>query len=111
MGVLWLVGWLLDLRPMSGVPSVGIFLKDPSPYLYEFRKKSRKTPKGWVDKRDRGMNLAPPVHQFFLVLPLVLLRTDSLTSMPYPGFEPGTFGVAAGFSNHWGVLWKGENFQ
>ena len=25
---------------------------------------------------------------------------DSSTSMPYPGFEPGTSGTAAGFPNH-----------
>ena len=32
--------------------------------------------------------------------PLVGPRTDSLTSMPYPGFKPKTFGAAAGFSNY-----------
>ena len=31
---------------------------------------------------------------------LVGLRTDSLTSIPYPGFKPGTFGASAGFPNH-----------
>ena len=29
---------------MGGVPSVGVFLRDPSPYLREFRRKLRKTP-------------------------------------------------------------------
>ena len=44
--------------------SVGVFLRDPSPYLREFRRKPRKTPNGYVDKRDQGLNLAPPVYQF-----------------------------------------------
>ena len=35
----------------------------------------------------------------FWARPLVGPRTDSSTSMPYPGFEPGTFGSAAGFPN------------
>ena len=30
--------------------SMGIFLSDPSPYLREFRRKSRKTPNDWADK-------------------------------------------------------------
>ena len=54
---------------IGGVPSVGVFLRYPSPYLREFRRKPRKTPNGWVDKRDRGLNLAPPVFQFW-ALPL-----------------------------------------
>ena len=29
---------------IGGVPSVGIFLRDPSPYLLEFWRKPRKTP-------------------------------------------------------------------
>ena len=44
------------------------------------------------------MNLARPVYQL-LNEPLVGPRTDSSTSMPYPGFETGTFGSAAGFPN------------
>ena len=32
--------------------------------------------------------------------PLVGLRTDNLTSMPYPGFEPETFDGVASFPNH-----------
>ena len=32
-----------------------------------------------------------PVLENRTVLPLVGPRTDSLTSMPYPGMEPGTF--------------------
>ena len=31
---------------IGGMPSVGIFLRDPSPYLSEFRRKPRKTPNG-----------------------------------------------------------------
>ena len=49
--------WLVDCRckancpfvgpgPIGGVPSVGVFLRDPSPHLLEFRKKPRKTPNG-----------------------------------------------------------------
>ena len=33
-------------RPIGGLPSVGVFLRDPSPYLREFRRKPRKTPNG-----------------------------------------------------------------
>ena len=49
-------------RSLSGMPSGGIFLRDPSPYLREFLSKPRKTPNGLVDKRDRELNLAPPVY-------------------------------------------------
>ena len=56
-------------RPVGGLPSVGVFLRDPSPYLREFRRKPRKSPNGLIDKRDRGLNLAPPVFQFW-ALPL-----------------------------------------
>ena len=28
-------------RPIGGMPSVGVFLKDPSPYFREFRRKPR----------------------------------------------------------------------
>ena len=51
-------------RPMSGTPSVGVFLRDPSPYLREFWRNPRKTPNGLVNKRVRGLNLAPSVYQF-----------------------------------------------
>ena len=44
------------------------------------------------------MNLAPPVYQF-LGAATGGAKMDSLTSMPYPGFKPGTFGAAAGFPN------------
>ena len=33
-------------RLIGGMPSVGVFLRDPSPYLREFRRKTRKTPNG-----------------------------------------------------------------
>ena len=68
----------------------GVFLREPSPYLRQFRRKPRKTPKGQVYKRDRGLNLALPVYQFSerrTVQPLLGPRTDNLTSMPYPGFK------------------------
>ena len=50
------LGWVADFeanyplvgpRHIGGVPSMGVFLRDPSPYLREFRrKKPRKTPNG-----------------------------------------------------------------
>ena len=67
------LGWVVDFEancplvgpgPIEVVPSVGVFPRDPSPYLSEFRRNPRKTPNGEVDKRDRGLNLAPPVYQF-----------------------------------------------
>ena len=50
-------GWLVGCRvygrmshegpkPMGWMPSVEVFLRDPSPYLREFRRKPRKTPNG-----------------------------------------------------------------
>ena len=42
------------------MPSVGVFLRYTNPYLFEFREKPRKTPNGWVDKRDRELNPVPP---------------------------------------------------
>ena len=48
----WLVGCrfesnfpLVGHGTIGGVPSVGVFLRDPSPYLCEFQGKTRKTPK------------------------------------------------------------------
>ena len=55
---------LMGPVPKLGVPSTGFFLRDPSKYLREFRRKRRKIPNGQVDKRARGLNLSPPVHQF-----------------------------------------------
>ena len=62
----WFQGWLSykEPRPMGGVPFPGIFLREPSPNLYEFCRKPWKTPKGYADKRNRRMNLAPTVYQF-----------------------------------------------
>ena len=51
------IGWC------GGVPSLGAFLRDSRTYLREFRRKPRKTLSSQVDKRDRGLNLAPPVYQ------------------------------------------------
>ena len=39
-------GLLVGLGLIDGVPSVGIFLKDPTPYLREFWRKLLKTPNG-----------------------------------------------------------------
>ena len=47
------------------VPSVGIFLRDPSTYLRKFRRKPQKTRNGEVDKPDRGLNLALPFYQLW----------------------------------------------
>ena len=47
---------LVGPRPIGGLLSVGVFLRDPNPYLREFRRKPRKTPDSQVDKRDRGLN-------------------------------------------------------
>ena len=48
---------LVRLGPVRGVHSLVVFLRDPSPYLHEFRRKTRKTPNGLVDKRYRELNL------------------------------------------------------
>ena len=49
---------------MGRVSSAGVFIRDPNPYLREFRRKLPKTPNGKVDKCDRGLNLAFPVLKF-----------------------------------------------
>ena len=46
-----------------GMSSGSVFLRDPNPYLHEFRRKPRKTPNGQVDKRDWELNSVPPVYQ------------------------------------------------
>ena len=81
-------------------PPWGVFLRDPIPYLREFRRKPQKTPNGQVDKSDQRMNLAIPVYQF-LSAAASGAKDGHLTSMPYPVFEPGTFGVAAGSPSHY----------
>ena len=45
---------------IGGMPSMGVFLRDPSPHLCKFWRKPLKTSNGLVDKRDRGLNLALP---------------------------------------------------
>ena len=47
---------------MGGMPSVVVFLWDPSQYLREFRRKPWKIPNGYLGKRDRGLNLAPLLY-------------------------------------------------
>ena len=69
----WLVGWLLVLRPIFSLGTQAyrwsvlhrVFLKDPSPYLRKFRRKSLKTPNGQFDKSDHGLNLVPPPSSSF----------------------------------------------
>ena len=46
---------LLGPGPVGRVPCVGVFLRYPSPYLRDFRRKPRKTPHCYVDKRDRRL--------------------------------------------------------
>ena len=53
-----------DLGLWVECPPWKVFQRDSSPYLSKFRRKPRKTPNGKVDKRDRGMNLAPPIYHF-----------------------------------------------
>ena len=50
---------------IGGMPSVWFILRDPNPFLREFRRKSRKTPNDYVDKRDLESNPAPPIYQFW----------------------------------------------
>ena len=77
--------WLVECRikaiyplvgsgPAGGVLSVGVFLRDHSLYLYKFRRKPCKTPKGKVDKHDQGLNLAPTIYQFESRTTLPLVR-------------------------------------
>ena len=83
---------------MGVKPSVGVFLRDPSPYLREFRRKPRKTPNGLVNKRNRGIEPGTsrlPILEHKIAQPLVGPRMDNLTSMHCLGFEPETFGAAA----------------
>ena len=53
-------------EPVVEVPSLkGVFLKDTTTYLWEFWRKPRKIPIGYVDKQNWGLNLALPVYQFW----------------------------------------------
>ena len=47
---------LVGPGPIGGMPSVGVFLRDPRPHLREFRRKPRKIPNGYVGKRDQVLN-------------------------------------------------------
>ena len=64
-------------KPVRGMPSMGVFIRDPSPYLPEFRRKPQKTSNGLVDKRDRGLNPAPPVYQLERKTAQPLMRASS----------------------------------
>ena len=49
IGLGWVIGpivriWHQGKKEMNGVSSVGVFVRDPSPYLSEFRRKPPKTP-------------------------------------------------------------------
>ena len=50
---------------VGGALFVGVFIRDPSPPVFtRVSEKTTETPNGHVDKRDRGMNLVPPVNHF-----------------------------------------------
>ena len=49
---------------LLGLGLCEVFLRDPSPYLREFRRKPPKTSNGQVDIHDRGLYMALPVYQF-----------------------------------------------
>ena len=85
---------------MGGMPSVGVYLREPNPYSSE---------KTTENSERLGQQARPMIEtgtSCLIILesrtahPLVGPWADNLTSMPYPGFEPSVFGVAAGFSNH-----------
>ena len=97
---------------MGGVPSVGVFLRNPCPYLRVFL---RKPGANLLDRQARP-EIKPGTSRLQAferrtAQPLVGPRMDNLTSMLYPGFEPGTFGAAAGFPSHytaWSTKFKYE---
>ena len=53
------------VRPGPARTSVGVFLRDPSPYLREFQWKTGKTANGLVNKRYRELNPIPSVYYFY----------------------------------------------
>ena len=64
--------WVVEVRPivrmwdldLQGVlPTVRVFMRDPSSHLREFRRKSQKIQNDLVDKHDRELNSTPPVYQ------------------------------------------------
>ena len=65
----WLVGFKIKTNCLVGpgykgeVPSVGVFLSDPGPYLREFERKPPKTLNSYDDKRDQGLNHAVLAYQ------------------------------------------------
>ena len=69
------VGWL-GPGAIGGVPSVGVFLRDPSPYLREFPRKTRKTPNGKVDKSDREIKMEPNVYHFLSAAIMLKVETN-----------------------------------
>ena len=104
-----MVGWLVfgvkancslaGPAPVGGVLSVGVFLRDPSPNFGE---------NDWNLRTARSTSATEewtwhfPSTSFW-AQPFVGPTTDSSTSMRYPGFEPGTFGSATGFPDHFTV--------
>ena len=37
----------------GGMPSIGVFLRDPNLYLCKFQRNPRKTPNGSIEERDQ----------------------------------------------------------
>ena len=88
-----------DLGRRGLVPSVGVFLRNSSPYSREFRRKTTENSERLGQQARPGIEPGTSCLLIFerrTTLPLVGPRTDRLPSMPYPGFEPETFGVATG---------------
>ena len=73
---------------MGWMPSVAIFLRDPSPYLREFRRKPVKTPNRQVNKHDPGVEPGTSLkYGQFNVHALAGIRTQNLrcsSRLPQP---------------------------
>ena len=96
---------------MGEMPSEEVFLRVPSPYLCEFRRKPQKISKGYVLQARLGIESVTfclPVLKRRTAQPLGGPRTDSFNFHPYPGFEPGTFNAAAGFPSHY-TAWSAKS--
>ena len=52
----------------------GSSLGDPRPYLRKFRRELWKMSNGLIDKRHRGVNLTPPVYDFWVLYHSVTSR-------------------------------------
>ena len=71
--------------PIGVVPSVGwgVFLRDPNPYLREFRRKPHKTPNDKVYKLNRELNPSTRFERRAtqpLVGPKLIMKKDQIVS-------------------------------